>query len=355
MPFKIIRNDITEVNADAIVNSANPDPVYSSGTDAAIYEAAGVEKLLEERRKIGKLNVGEAAITPAFHLHAKYVIHTVGPEWQRKKHGLDKKLRLCYKNCLKLARDYECKSIAFPLISTGTYNFPKSDALEIALSVISDFLSEEDMMIYLVVFDRESFVLSEKLFKDVESYIDDHYVEEKILKSAEPLPMMASFPSASSYIPTDLEEECISQITENSRKRSRSLSKSKEKVFAERSLDDIVLQLGETFQQRLFRLIDERKLTDVQVYKKANLDRKLFSKIRCNVDYRPKKITVVALAIALELNIDETKDLLTRAELALSPSNKFDLIVTFFIERKVYDIYTINIALFQYDQPLLGE
>lgn len=334
MPFKIIRNDITEVNADAIVNSANPDPVYSSGTDAAIYEAAGVEKLLEERRKIGKLNVGEAAITPAFHLHAKYVIHTVGPEWQRKKHGLDKKLRLCYKNCLKLARDYECKSIAFPLISTGTYNFPKSDALEIALSVISDFLSEEDMMIYLVVFDRESFVLSEKLFKDVESYIDDHYVEEKILKSAEPLPMMASFPSASSYIPDDLEEE---------------------KVFAERSLDDIVLQLGETFQQRLFRLIDERKLTDVQVYKKANLDRKLFSKIRCNVDYRPKKITVVALAIALELNIDETKDLLTRAELALSPSNKFDLIVTFFIERKVYDIYTINIALFQYDQPLLGE
>lgn len=307
MPFKIIRNDITKVNVDAIVNSANPD---------------------------GKLNVGEAAITPAFHLHAKYVIHTVGPEWQRKKHGLDKKLRLCYKNCLKLASDYKCKSIAFPLISTGTYNFPKSDALEIALSVISDFLSEEDMMIYLVVFDRESFVLSEKLFKDVESYIDDHYVEEKILKSAEPLPMMASFPSASPYISADLEEE---------------------KVFAERSLDDIVLQLGETFQQRLFRLIDERKLTDVQVYKKANLDRKLFSKIRCNVDYRPKKITVVALAIALELNIDETKDLLTRAELALSPSNKFDLIVTFFIERKVYDIYTINIALFQYDQPLLGE
>lgn len=362
MPFKIIRNDITAVKADIIVNSANPNPVYSSGTDAAIYQAAGIKELLTERRKIGKLKVGEAAITPAFRLNAKYIIHTVGPEWQAKKYGQTKKLRLCYENCLRLAKEYKCESIAFPLISTGTYGFPKKDAIKIALSVISDFLSEEDMMIYLVVFDKESFTLSEKLFKDVETYIDDHYVDEKSLNrirlESQPLPMMTSVPvpSALPYTLLDSELEYDSDDFEDSCQKIRSLSKGqKAGISSERTLDDVLSQLEENFQQRLFRLIDERKLTDVQVYKKANLDRKLFSKIRCNSDYRPKKITIVALAIALELNLDETKDLLARAELALSPGSKFDLIVSFFIERKVYDVYTINLALFQHDQPLLGE
>lgn len=380
MPFQIVRNDITRMKADAIVNSANPKPVCAGGTDRAIYEAAGFEKLLARRRKIGDIEPGEAAVTPAFALDAKYIIHTVGPVWQGGGRGEEECVRKCYKNSLYLARRRGCRSIAFPLIASGVYGYPKGEALRIALSVISEFLAGEDMMVYLVVFDQESFELSGKLFAGIESYIDAQYVQDSASLYCEgnwpeesgpragrrwpdPAPMAQAAPAI--QVPTAQAAPAVrdsaaqaapavqvpmAQAPPAARARQRGKA-----FLAERSLDDVMAQLGETFQERLFRLIDERNMTDVEVYKKANLDRKLFSKIRGNVAYRPKKITAVALAIALELNLDETKDLLARAEFALSPSSRFDLIITYFIEREVYDIYTINLALFAHGQVLLGE
>lgn len=410
MPFQIVRNDITSMKADAVVNTANPEAAYARGTDAAVYQAAGAEKLLAARRKAGFIATGEAAITSAFLLDAKYIIHTVGPVWQGGLHGESDMLRLCYKNSLHLALEHGCESIAFPLISTGTYGFPKEEALLTALSAIRDFLSEEEMTVYLAVFDRESFELSGKLFTDIDSYIDENYVSEKLSHeydlasasassaSAPSAPAPSAPPSYSGSIQPPMEAKLPPDSDALTKKMGRNalrLPKSKPQTqpqsakrpkstapamqpqaaqpreteravssfhhpestlpMSERSIDDVIAELGETFQQRLLRLIDASGLTDVAVYKKANLDRKLFSKIRCNANYRPKKATAIALALALELNLDETKDLLSRAELALSPSSKFDLIIQYFIDRKVYDIYAVNLALFKHGQPLLGE
>lgn len=412
MPFQIIRNDITNIRADAIVNSANPEPVYSRGTDGAIYQKAGAESLLAERRKIGRIEVGEAAVTPAFGMDARFIIHTVGPVWQGGGKGEAEDVRRCYRNSLCLAKEHGCESIAFPLLSTGTYGFPKGEALRIALSEISNFLSKEEMLVYLAVFDGESFELSGKLFEGIDSYIDENYVRDR-LEEEYPVSSVYGEPDSEEnsawrgnpvplrpYVPKDsgkkpflnsprelvapmaaaMPEESFQkqrsfknvrkepappaaalmvpdkELSEKEKKKGKlqSLFSGKKGKKAERSLEDVMAQLGETFQERLFGLIDEKGLTDVEVYKKANLDRKLFSKIRCNADYRPKKTTAIALAVALELNLDETKDLLSRAEMALSPSSKFDLIITYFIEQEVYDIYTINLALFQHEQPMLG-
>lgn len=366
MPFQIVRNNITAMKADAIVNTANPEAAYANGTDIAVYKAAGAERLLAARREIGFIATGEAAMTPAFALNAKYIIHTVGPVWQGGTQGESDMMRLCYENSLRLALEHGCESIVFPLISTGTYGFPKEEALLTAISAIRDFLSKEEMTVYLAVFDRESFELSEKLFADMDSYIDENYVtamleEEYRLDSASSMPFLSS----DKHMPMTALPPVSAARTSKSTRAAR--QPKSEPGFAnflppktaldisERSIDDAIAELGETFQQRLLRLIDASGLTDVEVYKRANLDRKLFSKIRCNANYRPKKTTAIALALALELNLDETKDLLSRAELALSPSSKFDLIIGYFIDRKVYDVYVINLALFQHDQPLLGE
>lgn len=531
MPFKIIRNDITKVHADAIVNTANPDPTYGAGTDSAIYRAAGEKKLLAERRRIGRLGVGEAAVTPAFNLKAKYIIHTVGPVWVDGEHREFELLASCYRKSLQIARRLHCRSIAFPLISTGTYGFPREKALNIALDQISSFLEEEEMDVTLVVFDRKTFELSSELRKDVSQYIDEHYVENRLRKeyrgqypgrrqggsdhileylrsrrradkssqelsadkssrelSADKAPQEMSadreqipvpaidtgevpdifleespeeysaiFPEpsgsgsdrelsfseepkgtypdrpeprgtypdrpepGSAYpdrpepgdaYPEESEEtapEAVhpqdAQADESeifySRKSgsedlypgagnsdqstsgspgdsaehmaradvfSRPAGKrpSKESVLKEerrvesgssvhrRSLQDVISHMGESFQECLLRMIDERGLTDAQVYKRANLDRKLFSKIRCNPKYSPSRRTVIALAIALELNMDEAVDLLRRAGMALSPGNKFDLIISYCIQNGIYDIYKVNALLFDYDLPLLG-
>ncbi len=176
MPFQIVRNDITHMVVDAIVNSANPRPIIGLGTDAMIHEAAGPE-LLEARKKIGNIAVGTAAITPAYGLNAKYVIHTVGPVWDGGSYGEEVLLRNCYDNSLKLALEHGCRSIAFPLIATNNYGFPKDRALQIAIASFSAFLLEHEMQIYLVVFHREAYRLSEKLFQGVASYIDQNYVD----------------------------------------------------------------------------------------------------------------------------------------------------------------------------------
>ena len=376
MPFKILRNDITKMQVDAIVNAVNPNPGFASGTDSVIYKKAGIRKLLERRKKIGAMKPGQAAVTPAFDLDAKYIIHTVGPIYRGGGFSEEKILRTCYENCLKLAVKQKCESIAFPLISAGNYGYPKDEAMQVALSEISRFLSKNEMLVYLVVFDAESFSLSKKLFTDIDAYIDDNYVQETIEsgyhfddRATESIILPKMGENNRPQVPEEPSEEWIftaQRRLDRPQMQSRPCTPMDTTSFSVpgvcreasvqyRSLDDVMAQLEETFQERLLRLIDERGFTDVQVYKKANLSRKLFSKIRCNSDYHPKKMTAIALAVALELNLDEIKDLLARAELALSPSNKFDVIIRYFIERKIYDIYTINLALFEHGLPTMGE
>lgn len=315
MPLEIIRNDITKVQVDAIVNAANSSLLGGGGVDGAIHKAAGPE-LLEECRTLGGCPTGQAKITKGYKLPAKYVIHTVGPVWHGGSQGEEQLLRDCYRNSLALAKEYGLESIAFPLISAGAYGYPKDQAMQVAISVIGEFLMNHEMMVYLVVFDKSAVVLSEKLFASINQYIDDRYVEEHAI----------------------LRDYQVKEFY----------------PIAGRSLEDLVNHLDETFSQMLLRLINEKGMTDPVVYKKANLDRKLFSRIRNNIHYRPSKPTVLAFAIALQLNLDETRDLLARAGFALSHSSKLDIIVEYFIEAGMYNIFEINEVLYAYDQNTLG-
>ena len=337
MPFQIIRNDITRVTADAIVNTANPKPVIGAGTDSAIYRAAGEKKLLAARRKIGDILPGQAVQTDAFALHAKVIIHTVGPVWQDGKHGEREVLRACYANSLALADSLGCESIAFPLIASGAYRFPKDEALNIALSEIGGFLLSHERTVVLVVFDSAAFRLSEQLMGDIEQFIDGHTAEAMRREELQVSARLISNRQARLF----------------SGDSSCNLADD-DAPFGEKSLSDVLRHTGKTFQQRLFELIDASGMDDVTVYKKANIDRKLFSHIRSNAHYKPKKKTAVAFAIALELDLPTTRDLLQRAEIAFSESNPFDLIIEYFINQKNYDIFAINAALFQYGQPTLG-
>ena len=394
MAFQIVRNDITKITADAIVNTANPEPTFMAGTDSAIYLAAGADELLAERAKIGPIAEGEVAVTPAFNLDAKYIFHTVGPVWNGGGEGEKETVRKCYLNCLKKACELGIESIAFPLISTGVYGFPKAEALLIATSVFSEFLADHELDITLVVFDNESFTLSGKIFAGVNEYIDENYAAEKISEEygfTGGAAYGAGFGAAASGIGFEsaAEEVCEDKeaalIEEREKEREERRNRRKNLLHSvrdytgieargksamavpaasmaqmeaaskpQRSLDDVVKNVSETWSQSLLRLITEKGYTDTEVYKRANADRKLFSKIRSNKDYQPKKATALAFALALKLNIDETKDLLGRAGYALSKSSITDLIVEYFIENQVYDIMTINLALYEHNEPLLG-
>lgn len=329
MPFEIVRNDIVNMKVDAIVNTANPRPIIGAGTDKAVHDKAGA-RLLLARKEIGNIAVGEAAITPAFDLDANYVIHTAGPIWRDGKSSEEALLASCFKNSLRLAKEKECESIAFPLISTGSYGFPKPLALQIAVREISSFLMENEMQVYLVVFEKQSFELSEKLFKSVSSYIDANYVSDK---------MNLEY-GTSKLRRFDYEEMLLRES-------------SYEITLKIPNLDGMLKNLDKGFSEILLDLIDRTGKKDSEIYKKANVDRKLFSKIRNNADYRPSKATAIAFAVALELSMDETDDLLARAGIALSQSNKFDVIVRYFIENKKYDIFELNSVLFEFDQPLI--
>ena len=376
MAFKIVRNDITKITADAIVNTANPKPKFSSGTDSAVYAAAGADKLLEERKKIGRIEEGEVAVTPAFDLDAKYIFHTVGPIWKGGNYGEAETVKRCYTNCLNKALELKLESIAFPLLATGNYGFPKSDALLLATSVFSNFLAENEMDITLVVFDNESFELSGKIFDGINQFINDNYVEEKINEEYFVCDEAASEPdenaggrrsgkhgtglftgrgkrmAESAGMSAPLSAEAAAP--EYKMAGSEMLRNNMAALPVKRSLEDVVKNVSETWSESLLRLITERGYTDTEVYKRANVDRKLFSKIRSNKDYQPKKNTAVAFALALRLNLDETKDFLRRAGYAFSPSSKFDLIIEYSIENGVYDLMLINSALFDHDQPQLG-
>lgn len=330
MPFKIVRNDIVKMKTEAIVNAANINLKMGGGVCGAIFKAAGKNILQKECDEIGSCRVGQAVITDGYDLEAKHIIHTVGPIWRGGNSGEDKLLYKAYRSSLELALKYNIKSIAFPLISAGIYGYPKDKAMRIAIDAISGFLLQNDMEVYLVVYGKDTVLLSEKLFSKIEKYIDDNYIEEYRDRRLE------------SYELQDLiyEDSCLQSPKLYSPKK--------------RSLEDVIDQKEETFSSMLLRLIDEKGMTDVEAYKAANVDRRLFSKIRTDKAYNPSKITAIAFAISLKLNLDETSDLLRRAGYALSPSNKFDLIIEFFIEEANYDIYEINQALFSFEENLLG-
>ena len=354
MPIQIIRNDITKMQVDAIVNSANRYLRDGSGVNGAIHKAAGPE-LLKECSLLGGCRTGEAKITKAYHLPSKYVIHTVGPVWHGGNDGEKEKLESCYRSSLELARKYECKSIAFPLISSGVFGYPNEQALTVAMNTISSFLlmndDVDDLMIYLVVFGKESVQVSSKLFYHIERFIDDNYVDEHMDRRR-----------SRSYCEEELAapQMCDVQVARECPSESKQLSSLKMKSIAigkpisQKSLDELLIILDESFSEMLVRKIKEKGMKNSECYKKANLDKKLFSKIYKDPHYKPKKQTAVALAIALELSLDETKEFLMKAGFALSRSDKFDVIIEYFIRNKKYNIFEINEVLFYYDQMLLG-
>ena len=335
MPLHIVRNDITTMKVDAIVNAANESLLGGGGVDGAIHRAAGPE-LLAECRGLGGCKTGQAKITRGYRLPAKYVIHAVGPVWQGGGHGERELLAGAYRASLELALVNGCRTVGFPLISAGAYGYPKDRALKTAVDVIGDFLLVHDMTVYLVIFDRAAFSIGEKLFADIAAYIDDRYVEAH----------------------TDAREEQFRRRVATANEPCASLEESRWAPVpcdaALGSLEEALSQLDESFSQMLLRKIDERGLTDAQCYKKANIDRKLFSKIRSDLHYKPSKPTAMAFAVALELPLEEAREMLQKAGFAFSHASKFDIIVEYFIARRNYNIFEINEALFAFDQSLLG-
>jgi len=338
MPLEIVRNDITKMKVDAIVNAANESLLGGGGVDGAIHRAAG-SGLLAECRTLGGCKTGKAKITGGYNLPAKHVIHTVGPIYEDGKHGEKALLESCYRESLVLAKEHSCETVAFPLISSGVYGYPKDQALKVAIDVISDFLLENEMTVYIVIFDKAAYKISEKLFSDIAEYIDDNYVDEHTDYRRESIRMNAPMAPRAKRKKADIDflEICDCKA-----------------MVAEDDLDAKLRQIDESFSQMLLRKIDEKGMTDAECYKKANIDRKLFSKIRSDIHYKPSKPTALAFAISLELSLDETEDMLRKAGFALSHSNKFDIIIEYFISKGNYNIFEINEALFAFDQSLLG-
>lgn len=363
MPLQIIRNDITKVECDAIVNAANSTLLGGGGVDGAIHRAAG-RGLLLECMKLGGCKVGQAKITGGYKLPCKYVIHTVGPKWRGGNSGERELLESCYRNSLALAKDKGCDSVAFPLISTGVYSYPMSEAFKVAVDTIAEFLMNNDMLVYIVVYNKNALAAGSRLFADIAEYIDDNYVAKHspydhcrmgIPDESMPLPQ-TSFLSdenlgESVFLDAEFDDGVFSTPI-----CSTSMASPKVDSFEDtQDLGDILKNvLDESFSEMLLRKIDESGMKDSECYKKANIDKRLFSKIRSNSGYKPSKPTVLAFCIALELSLAETNEMLMKAGFALSHSNKFDIIVEYFIKHNNYNIFEINEALFEFDQSLLG-
>lgn len=345
MPIQIVRNNITDMKVDAIVNAAGPSLLGGGGVDGAIHRAAG-PGLLAECRALGGCATGQAKLTGAYRLPCKYIIHTVGPIWKGGRCGERAMLESCYNASLCLARENGCETVAFPLISSGAYGYPKDQALQVAMETVGRFLLDHDMTVYIVVFDRAAYQIGEKLFDDITAYIDQRYVDEHLERPDEQARRRRA------ALESRMDAETL--LLPGPCPAAGIVSPTPPPLAAAMSLKEALSRLDEGFSKTLLRLIDEKGMTDAQCYKKANIDRKLFSKIRSNPVYRPSKPTVLAFAVALELPLDETEVLLKRAGFALSHSNKFDIIVEYFISKGIYDILMINEALFAFDQPLLG-
>jgi len=369
MPLTVLRNDITKLKVDSIVNAANTELRAGGGVCGAIFAAAGIETLQKACDKLAPIKTGDAVITMGYSLPAKYVIHTAGPIYKDGKHEEESLLRSCYVNSLDLAKKHSCESIAFPLLSSGIYGYPKDEALSVATSTVGDWLMKNDMDVYLVVFDKAAFVLSSETLGDVKSFINQTYVDKSDLRFSQKRPSSQvgrdfyadEALSQSTHLPAGEFSQGLPPAGEFARSLPPAFTPagtpaSAMPVDAKRLniKDKFKVKLDEPFSTILLRLIDSKGKTDVEVYKRANLDRKLFSKIRKGKGYMPSKKTVISLAIALEMSLPETHDLLRRAGFALSRSVVFDVIVEYFITKKHYDIFEINNVLFEYDQPLLG-
>ena len=417
MPLKIVRNDITKMNTEIIVNTANDHPTIGTGCDIAIYQAAGLDELLAYRTEhIGYVPEGEVFITPAFHLPAKHIIHAVSPYYEDGLHGEEEKLRSCYRKSLQLAHEVHAESIAFPVISTGGFGYSKEEGLRIAVDEINTFLLSHDMLIYLVVFDQKTSKLGTRLYPDLESYIDQKYVEEKRQEeyfgaydtgnfvpsmdsdttavfhdfsqrrkreeperrarnlmpskvSSEPLPPQAAkkkgilpefswkrkdkkLPSHTSY--EELQESCT--VDAASFEETEDVAQDGFLDFEglhESKLQERMRHLPDTFSQYLLYLIQSKNMENAEVYKRAIVDKKIFSKIKNNVNYHPQKMTALCLCIGAKLNLDESRDLLARAGYALSPCDKSDVIFSYFIENKIYDMIELDIQLEEHGLPCI--
>ena len=345
MPLQIIRQDITKMRVDAIVNTTNEEMIGYSGVDLAVHEGAG-PKLDEECARIAPLGLGTAKITAGYDLPAKYIIHTSGPVWHGGLLGESIILKSCYIESLKLAVENGLESVAFPLISSGAYGYPKEQVLKFAVQVITEFLDEHELDVYLCVFDKTSYEFSKELFDEIREFIDDEYVEEECcsdetFRDVELFSLFKKEKSRTFVPPPFMQKMMEPQVLCNS--------------AAGKSLHEYMETKEKSFGWKLFELIDKSGMTDVECYKKANVDRKTFSKIKNNLDtYKPSKQTAVAFAIALRLNLDETQELLATAGLTLSKSFVFDKIIRYFIQKGNYNVYEINEALFEFDQVLLG-
>lgn len=356
MPFLLVRNDITKIKCDAIVNTAGNDLRGGGGVDGAIHRAAG-KGLPAECLTLGRCETGKVKVTKGYDLPCKYIIHAVGPVWKDGEHGEEELLRSAYRESLGAALEKGCESIAFPLISAGACGYPKDKAMKVALDCFSDFLFEHEMLIYLVIFDKESTALGEKLFPDIKKYIDDNYIgikrvleEKRFRKTVEgaknlTVPIAASGRHYRAKSAGVMCEPMAMHLTPELKPEGKDEYD---------SLEILVSMVDESFTEMLLRKIDEKGMTDARCYKKANIDRKLFSKIRSTPGYHPKKKTALAFAAALELSIDETEELLLKAGYSLTKSSRFDIIVEYFIRNGIYDIFRINEALFSFDEDLLG-
>ena len=353
MPFEMIRNDITKMNVDAVVNAANCSLLGGGGVDGAIHRAAGPE-LLEECRTLGGCKTGEAKITRGYRLPARYVIHTVGPIWHGGTNGEKDLLSACYRHSLELAAAFNCESVAFPMISAGAYGYPKDQALAVAVDEITRFLLNHEMMVYLVIFGHEELQTGKKLFAAIQEYIDDVYAEKHINENIEYSRRRRWQEDEKAALDLDMQiSESIYQDACFSGAAPKPLSAPKPSA-AVPDWAKILDQTDESFSAALLRLIDEKGLSDAQCYKKANVDRKLFSKIRSNPGYKPSKPTALAFAVALELSLPETEALLKKAGFSLTHSSRFDIIVEYCIIHGIHDIFEINEVLFRFDMPLLG-
>ena len=391
MPFLMVRNDIVNMETDAIVNPANSRLLEGRGTSRGIFLTAGEEQLSQACARIGGCDVGKAVITPGFALRARYIIHAVCPRWQDGMHGEQALLSSAYTESLKLADQYGLESIAFPLLSSGNYGYPKEAAMRTAVDAITAFLADHEMTVYLVLYDQSAVEVRREIADQLDEFLAEHYVEmidedyaakkdESFCRedmnapahfwdtmmdadlseesgppafgNAAPSAPDSAGPAAPPWVPRPSSASPGPERREAPGQKSLS---SQRPVRARRKLSDLMSKKPETFSEMLLRLIDERGLKDSDVYKKANVDRRHFAKIRKDPDYTPKKATVFAFAVALELSYDETKDLLMRAGYAFSVCSRFDMILQFFIENHMYNVFDINEALFSYDLPTLGE
>ena len=344
------------MNVDAIVNAANTSLQEGGGVCGAIFAAAGADKLQKACDALAPIKTGDAVVTKGFALPAKYIIHTAGPVYLDGKHDEENALRRCYINSLNAAKQHGCASIAFPLISSGIYGYPRDEAISVATGTIGEWLMENDMEVTLVVFDKAFFALTNELFGDIKTFIEKNYVDEQEAKHSRSRRLLE-------YTDTMIMDSEQSVLKEKSMRISDEKPVGAQKKMRKEFLPTaypsvqakkIDTQLDESFSDAILRLIDTKGKSDVEIYKRANLDRKLFSKIRTGRGYMPSKKTAVALAVAMELSLTETRELLERAGFALSRSVMFDVIIEYFITRKRYDIFEINNVLFEYDQPLLG-